>query len=386
MSDKTTKEVDLKVSASGAEKVPGLFARIGHEIHEMNQAARGGAFHGIETILKGAGIAAAVKFTAESVRAGAQAWKEYREGLLTVPEAIDKAINAIPLLGSINEAGSAIIEAIHAKPKMTEWQKAAIVKKGAIEGANADRAYSEWEKSMEELYRNSDPLHERLRQQKAAANRLLNVEPYKPGVDAAGQHFFRDAGQNMEEAAKRTAEELRRAEGSFMRQIRTGIEGFVSYGWREAAFSSRKAVREAVNAANDRQDEIDLDAWRAGAETRKNAEESFASDYELKIKGRKEDLMKIAADDRVPDELRKKALGQAGMIGGIIPGGYSPNVQGNLLTGAHARSGEAHGGSDQKIEKNTEKTAKGVGDATSYLKDIADALKQRPSIIIGIGL
>jgi hypothetical protein len=123
MSDKVTKEVDIKVGAPGAEKVPGLFARIGHEIHEMNQQARQGAVHGFETIFRGAGAGAGIFAAAEGVKKLTEAMEAYASGQKKANEALDDFLKDLPIFGQVYEATHGVISLVTARPKLKRREK-----------------------------------------------------------------------------------------------------------------------------------------------------------------------------------------------------------------------------------------------------------------------
>src|SRR6478609_1132830 len=107
-----TKKLDLKVGTPGAEKVPGVLDKIGHSLHEMNAEARRGAGHGIETILKGAGVAAVGHFISETVKEAAKSYVEMAAaGDRSYAKLISASLQAIPVVGSVVDAIDQIREA-----------------------------------------------------------------------------------------------------------------------------------------------------------------------------------------------------------------------------------------------------------------------------------
>lgn len=147
MSDKVTKEVDLKVSASGAEKVPGMMARIGESMAQMNREARAAGLSGDSSIfglLKGGGIAVGAKFAADAMANAFAAAKELAAGEMNAADALIKMGEGIPLVGSLVsmfKEGAGALDAWHDRISGTldemRAHKQYLATKGDMAGSDA---------------------------------------------------------------------------------------------------------------------------------------------------------------------------------------------------------------------------------------------------------
>lgn len=128
MADSTvTKNVNLKISAQGAERVPGMFDRISQSLRQMNQAAKGAGLAGdasVFSLLKGGGIALGVKLAANAVQGMADAWKDVSLGVISANEGFFRMAGAIPILGDILDMSKAIGQAMYAASHAGELQAA----------------------------------------------------------------------------------------------------------------------------------------------------------------------------------------------------------------------------------------------------------------------
>lgn len=406
MSSTVTKNVDIKVGAPGAEKVPGLFERIGHSIHHMNAEAKQSPLHGIETILKGAGVAAAGHFLAESIKEAATSFAEAAAaGDRSYSSMIGGALRAIPVVGSVADAIEQIAEAWRLARLSKEEYEAEMKRGHELKASEANKAMAHETYKRSYVPTDLTPELKTKREMREEMDKIQQVLTYNTahgGLEDEEVALLKEAYDNFAKRHQEVLQKINKQQNIFVRKIRQGVEDssdsfWLQAGreldavknpfsrWRDTTFFGK--ARDLAKEELDRQNEVDLEAWRGAAEARQAAEESFMSEAQLDLKQRREAFLKMAADDRLPDDLRKKALQGANNLSGIYTtGGYSPNVQGQFLTGAHAASGET-GSTEAKIANSTEKTAKNTDDAAATLKDIAAAFKKNPAaIFLGIGL
>lgn len=394
--NKTTKEVEVKISATGAAAAQRSLSGLGQTLKDLNNAAKGAGLSGdagLVSLLKGAGALAGVKLAAEALKDGTEAFKEFRQGALTAGEAWVKFARSIPIVGSALEIGASLRElwemTVNEGQYRGELKAADLYSHADRVRATEDAAAAGYLKKGRGLAESrGDPLYRKRKELEEDMARIWEkLHSNMTVLSEKARDDYEESFKTIMIERHRTMEDIERREGSFMRGIRGRISNLFGYGGQEIWFDFKKRARAGVEAYNARQNEIDLESWRGAAEARKAAEEMFMSDTQLDIQRRREEFLRVAADDRVPEELRRKAMQGARNLGGIyVSGGYSPSISAGSLTGAHVASGEGRAGDEAKTAKNTEKTASATTEALTHLKTIADKLTSNPRLIIGIGL
>lgn len=402
MSDKTTKEVDIKVGAPGAEKVPGLFARIGHEIHQMNTEARGGGLHGIETILKGAGVAAFAHFGAEAISKAATATKEWAEGTISVGEAWTKAAEGIPIVGSFVSAikeGAGALDALREKMEGTfderKYRQQFVKTKGEIEagGQRFDSAITglggkaaeigldepekmrlharqEWMKTGEEIEKLTKEADLLARKQISLYWGAFRDGPGKE--DRQREYALVSAQLERERDQIKRMEEFRAAVRGDANQKAADTETqIVAKFYGGLASAAQGAMKIAAKTGFDFMNQmgaklVDMKAERD--EYRKDFMYQMQQDT-LEFERNKEQELQDFEDE----QKRRRPPS--------IMSYTAPSIEGRFLTGA---AGNGANNPQAEIAKNTAETNKKLDENTAAIKDLARAINQNPAQIVYI--
>jgi hypothetical protein len=416
MDEKVVKQVDVQVGTPGEEQAKKKLGALAQALKDLNAAGKGAGLTGdggLIGILKGAGVAVAVKFTADAIRDGAKAWGDYKSGAIGAAEATANLIRAIPILGSILDATFAVLDAVSGKAVSIAQQEKEIAAMNAQRAKHESEART-FEKirdfafgineakkpidvpekllqlvndrrridtKMEELRARDEYTAYSMRLKGAARMRFFkaNPSPARVTMSAAEESALRDADTENRDA-------LKKAQGEFVGKAATGMGNmadefkdflrFMGKETGEIAKNYQKLVKENKAALESRQIEIDLEAFRGAAESQKAAEEAFMSPAKLEMDREREKWLKIAADSNVSDALRKKAMEKArNVVGtGQAASSFAPLSESRFLTGVQ-------GPSANLAIVHAQQTAKNTADMTKKLDELPN--KFSDALILG---
>jgi hypothetical protein len=350
MGDKTVKEVDVKVATPGAAQAQKQLSGLGQALKDLNNAGKAAGLtgdSGIIGLLKGAGIAGAIKFGADAVKAGADAWRDYASGAISAHDAVLKAASGIPIIGSLVDAGKSLAELLlelsvknswggyHAPEKFApgfDFKRSDIPKEIGDETA-AGKAFRQARKEAQpELNSYLEKLRDLNDRIKDLRTQALTTS------SASAQIEFGLAADELEKVVKDTTEKMHRAEQGFVRNLRTGLIDAFKDLPRQAETAGREILKraQAVNA-EDRQKRIELEL------------DIFNAKWQEEHKSG-------------PQIVRS-----------------APATEGRFLTGAAPGGGNTP---EAQTAKNTAETNKKLDENTLAIRDLARALNRDPGQII----
>lgn len=362
MSDKVTKQVDLKVSASGAEKVPGLMDKISHSLHEMNNEARKGAFHGFETIFKGAGAGAGIYAAAEGIKKLAEAIESYTSHQKTANEAVHDFLSQLPLFGQVYDATHAVMGLITGMAELeAEIKRLENTEIGRQEGRKTET--ETYGAIIKKRYAETHPettthLAELLKERRALGSQLKDREADNLTVMKSGGWTMLVQTLNEHKA---DAEILNRASkenwGSILKDL-----GEAGREFADRFVKATDPFRKTVGFLADQ----------------------FAKAAEFQEKYRNEFNYQMQQDTLEFERMKEEELDQweaeHKAIAPPIRSYTAPAVSGRFLTGAGG-GGESP---EMQTARNTAQTNKKLDENTAAIQDLARAINQNPAQIVYI--